>query len=350
MVPGSAGAEPTPGWYLRDEGSGTLYKRGRLLGEGTFGRCYQVTEVTSGRLYAAKVIPRARLAAAGTGDRVSPGGHSPGRGDSARGSPQSPSVPLPACLGGFPSPRGVCWGGSPVPEGPAGAAGLLSVQVERELELQRRLRHRHIVRLHGHFTDRGHLCLLLELCSRGSLAGVLRARGRLTEPEVRFYLRQLLSGLRYLHGHGLVHRDLKLSNFLLTERMRVKIADLGLARRAAPPGRRWGYTALTGHAPFEARHRQELYRRIRSARYPLPPQLSPGARALIALMLHPDPAARPSPAGLLGHPFLTQGFTPRTLPPRACHSVPIFVGQEPLCRILRGLRCCGCVPAPPQST
>nr|XP_030112868.3 inactive serine/threonine-protein kinase PLK5 [Taeniopygia guttata] len=164
--------------------------------------------------------------------------------------------------------------------------------------------------------------------------------------------------------------------------MRVKIADLGLARRAAPPGRRWGalcgtpshlapevlerrghagpadiwalgcalYTALTGHAPFEARHRQELYRRIRSARYPLPPQLSPGARALIALMLHPDPAARPSPAGLLSHPFLTQGFTPRTLPPCACHSVPIFVGQEPLCRILRGLWGCGCVPTPPQST
>uniref|UniRef100_A0A674GJ07 non-specific serine/threonine protein kinase n=1 Tax=Taeniopygia guttata TaxID=59729 RepID=A0A674GJ07_TAEGU len=324
-VPGGRGCctatSAPPGTPLSPSGHGE--KAPGAPGEGTFGRCYQVTEVTSGRLYAAKVIPRARLAAAGTGDRV-----------------------------------------------------------ERELELQRRLRHRHIVRLHGHFTDRGHLCLLLELCSRGSLAGVLRARGRLTEPEVRFYLRQLLSGLRYLHGLGLVHRDLKLSNFLLTERMRVKIADLGLARRAAPPGRRWGalcgtpshlapevlerrghagpadiwalgcalYTALTGHAPFEARHRQELYRRIRSARYPLPPQLSPGARALIALMLHPDPAARPSPAGLLSHPFLTQGFTPRTLPPCACHSVPIFVGQEPLCRILRGLWGCGCVPTPPQST
>ncbi|XP_039421911.1 inactive serine/threonine-protein kinase PLK5-like [Corvus cornix cornix] len=185
MVPGRAGAEPPPGWYIRDEGSGMLYKRGRLLGQGTFGRCYQVTEVTSGRVYAAKVIPRARLATLGIGDRV-----------------------------------------------------------ERERELQCHLRHRHIVRLHGHFTDRGHLYLLLELCSRGSLADILRARGRLTEPEVRYYLRQLLSGLRYLHGHGLVHRDLKLSNFLVTERMRVKIGDLGLAQRAAPAGRRWG--ALCG--------------------------------------------------------------------------------------------------------
>ncbi|XP_039589205.1 inactive serine/threonine-protein kinase PLK5-like isoform X2 [Passer montanus] len=279
MVPGSAGAEPPPGRYLRDEGSGTLYRRGRLLGEGAFGRCYQVTEVTSGRLYAAKVIPRARLAVPGVADRV-----------------------------------------------------------ERERELQCHLRHPHIVRLHGHFAERGHLCLLLELCSRGSLADILRARGRLTEPELRYYLRQLLSGLRYLHGHGLVHRDLKLSNFLVTERMRVKIGDLGLARPAAPPGRRWGalcgtpaylapevlerrghaepadiwalgcavYTALSGHAPFEARRRSELYRRIRSARYPPPPGLSPPARALIARMLHPEPAARPGPARLLRHPFLTQ--------------------------------------------
>ncbi|NWZ42941.1 PLK5 kinase, partial [Brachypodius atriceps] len=66
------------------------------------------------------------------------------------------------------------------------------------------------------------------------------------------------------------------------------------------------YTALSGHAPFEARQRPELFRLIRGARYPLPPQLSPRARALIARMLHPDPAARPGPEALLGHPFLTQ--------------------------------------------
>ncbi|RLV76673.1 hypothetical protein DV515_00016737 [Chloebia gouldiae] len=89
----------------------------------------------------------------------------------------------------------------------------------------------------------------LSLCPQ-SLADIVRARGRLTEPEVRYYLRQLLSGLRYLHGHGLVHRDLKLSNFLVTERMRVKIGDLGLARRAAPPGRRWG--ALCGTPSYLA--------------------------------------------------------------------------------------------------
>ncbi|OPJ86623.1 hypothetical protein AV530_006755 [Patagioenas fasciata monilis] len=302
-----------PGWYIGDTGSGTLYKRGRFLGEGTFGCCYQLTEVTSGRVYAAKVIPRARLTMVGTRDRV-----------------------------------------------------------ERERELQGRLCHRHIVRLHGHFTDCSHVYLLLELCSRGSLADILRVRGRLTEPEVRYYLRQIISGLRYLHGHGVVHRDLKPSNFLVTEKMQVKIGDLGLARREAPRGRRWGalcgtpgylapevldrrghgapadvwalgcavYAMLTGSPPFEAAERQELFRRIRAAWYPLPPHLSPRARALIARLLVPEPTARPSLPDVLAHGFFTQGFTPARLSPRACHSVPIFMGHNSLRWLVWGAAAC----------
>lgn len=123
--------------------------------------------------------------------------------------------------------------------------------------------------------------------------------------------------------------------------------------------------ALTGSPPFEAAHRQELYRRIRTARYPLPPHLSPHAQALIARLLAPEPAARPSLQDVLDHGFFTQvrgwhggrsphghgrgmgggcvslplapqGFTPDRLPPHACRSVPVFVGQDPLCRLLRG--------------
>ncbi|XP_035169047.1 inactive serine/threonine-protein kinase PLK5-like, partial [Oxyura jamaicensis] len=237
-----------PGCYVADEGSGRLFRRGRLLGEGAFGRCYRLTEVASGRVYAAKVIPRARLTAPGIAERV-----------------------------------------------------------ERERELQGRLCHRHVVHLHGHFADRSHLYLLLEHCGRRSLADILRARGMLTEPEARYYLRQGIAGLRYLHGQGVVHRDLKPSNVLVTERMQVKIGDLGLAQQEAAGSRCWGalcgtpsymapevvdrkghgvpsdvwalgcvmYALLTGSPPFEAGERQELYGRIRAAWYPLPGRLSP---------------------------------------------------------------------------
>ncbi|XP_074934185.1 inactive serine/threonine-protein kinase PLK5 isoform X4 [Phalacrocorax aristotelis] len=123
---------------------------------------------------------------------------------------------------------------------------------------------------------------------------------------------------------------------MVTEKMQVKIGDLGLARQEAPAGRRWGYTALTGSPPFEAAHRQELYRRIRAAQYPLPTHLSPRARALIARLLAPEPAERPSLRDMLDHGFFTQGFTPDRLPPHACRSAPVFVGQDPACKLLRG--------------
>ncbi|KAM4888886.1 inactive serine/threonine-protein kinase PLK5 isoform 2-T2 [Thomomys bottae] len=242
-----------------------------------------------------------------------------------------------------------------------------SPQVEREIALHSRLRHRNIVAFHGHFADRDHVYMVLEYCSRQSLAHVLKARQTLTEPEVRYYLRGLVSGLRYMHQRRIVHRDLKLSNFFLNKNMEVKIGDLGLATKVGPGGHChrvlcgtpnflapevvsrkghscqsdiWAlgcvmYTVLTGTPPFTGTPLSEMYQNIRDGHYPEPAHVSPNACRLIARLLAPNPAERPSLDHLLQEDFFTQGFTPERLPPHSCHSPPIFTFPLPLGRLFR---------------
>ena len=79
------------------------------------------------------------------------------------------------------------------------------------------------------FEDSSRAYLVTELCEGGDLRARVAARGRLSEGEARRFLRSLLSALRYLHRHGILHRDLKLANLLLTAGGEVKLADFGLA-------------------------------------------------------------------------------------------------------------------------
>jgi len=74
-----------------------------------------------------------------------------------------------------------------------------------------------------------------------SLVHVLKSRSTLTAPEVRYYMRRLVSGLRYIHSQRVIHRDLKLGNMLLNEAMELKIADFGLATRVEYVGEKKMY-------------------------------------------------------------------------------------------------------------
>lgn len=66
----------------------------------------------------------------------------------------------------------------------------------------------------------------------------LRKRKRLTEPEVRYYMWQLLDGVRYMHRRGYIHRDIKLGNLFLDHKMHMKIGDFGLAATIEHDGER----------------------------------------------------------------------------------------------------------------
>ncbi|KAL0342919.1 UNVERIFIED_CONTAM: putative serine/threonine-protein kinase [Sesamum angustifolium] len=58
---------------------------------------------------------------------------------------------------------------------------------------------------------------------------ISRPEGKLTEPQVKSYMQQLLSGLQHCHERGILHRDIKASNLLIDKNGVLKIADFGLA-------------------------------------------------------------------------------------------------------------------------
>ena len=60
---------------------------------------------------------------------------------------------------------------------------------------------------------------------------LLRRRKRLHELEVQCYSLQIINALKYLHAHRIIHRDLKLGNLFLNDKMEIKLGDFGLATK-----------------------------------------------------------------------------------------------------------------------
>ena len=65
-----------------------------------------------------------------------------------------------------------------------------------------------------------------------------KRRKALTEPEVRFYMTQIIDACIFLHNKHIIHRDLKLGNLFLNDDFPVKIGDFGLATRVDFDGER----------------------------------------------------------------------------------------------------------------
>jgi len=71
--------------------------------------------------------------------------------------------------------------------------------------------------------------LVFELMTNGELIGYIQLTGRLSESIARFYFRQLIEAVEYLHLQGFAHRDIKAENMLLDESFQLKLSDFGFA-------------------------------------------------------------------------------------------------------------------------
>ncbi|XP_076048533.1 serine/threonine-protein kinase grp-like [Oratosquilla oratoria] len=108
------------------------------------------------------------------------------------------------------------------------------VNQETEVQVQQSLQHRNILRFLSSEKDETHLHIYLEYASGGDLEHKIGSSG-LDEDTSRFYFKQLVSGVKYMHAQCVVHRDLKPSNLLLDNEDVLKIADFGLSAKIEDP-------------------------------------------------------------------------------------------------------------------
>lgn len=87
-----------------------------------------------------------------------------------------------------------------------------------------------IVKLHYSFHDTHSLYLALDFHPGGDLATQLARWGRLGRDRTRFYVAEIVVGLRYLHKAGIIYRDLKPENVLISANGHVVLTDFGLSK------------------------------------------------------------------------------------------------------------------------
>ena len=276
------------------------YKRGKLLGRGGFARCYEFTCLDNNKVFAAKVINKQNL-----------------------------------------------------------ATSRQKQKLITEIKIHKSVHHDQVVAFEHNFEDNENVYILLEVCKNQTLNELFKRRKKLTEIEVQCYIIQLVKGLQYLHSHKIIHRDLKLGNLFLTDKMQLKIGDFGLATKLDYDGEKkktvcgtpnyiapevidggaggghsyevdiWAigiiiYIFIVGKPPFETNDLKQTYKRIKSIQFDFPEDvhISTAAKNLIRRLLVRDPKKRPSLNDILMDDFFNMGALIPKLMPSASMACP----------------------------
>lgn len=185
------------------------------------------------------------------------------------------------------------------------------------------------------------LCFVMEYVNGGEIFFHLYNDKHFSEDRTRFYVAEISLALKYLHGQGIIYRDLKLENLMLDRDGHVKITDFGLCKENIRYGDStttfcgtpeylapeviedreydravdwWGvgcvtYEMITGRLPFDSRDPDQLFTQILTEEVKIPPFVSTDAKDLIVHLLEKNPNFRlggGSDTGandVLDHPF-----------------------------------------------
>ena len=205
--------------------------------------------------------------------------------------------------------------------------------------LERCKQHPFIMSMSYAFQTQEKLYIVLEYCSGGELFFHLSRFRKFPEHVARFYAAELALAIEFLHGQGVIYRDMKPENVLLDSEGHVKLGDFGLAKDniwdpcqgaksicgtpeyMAPEVLNkvghghsvdwWGlgmilYEMLTGLPPWYTKDRQKLFQRLRYAPLRIPPTMSVECASVVSAFLCRDPAERLGANGadaIKAHPF-----------------------------------------------
>ncbi|XP_063078204.1 hormonally up-regulated neu tumor-associated kinase homolog A [Engraulis encrasicolus] len=223
--------------------------------------------------------------------------------------------------------------------------------MKREPRIHQMIRHPNVVLLLETLETENCYYMAMELCCGGDLMERICTHKRLEEREARKYTRQILSAVEHLHRHGIVHRDLKIENFLLDEHNNIKIVDFGLSNTlkaesmsaellstqcgspayAAPEllaHKKYGpkvdvwsvgvstFAMLTGTLPFtvEPFNIKQLHQKMVNGDInTIPSDISKVAVQFVLCLLEPDPEKRPSIKAAMEEKWLNEGYAKRPL-------------------------------------
>ncbi|KAJ2744834.1 Calcium/calmodulin-dependent protein kinase type I [Coemansia sp. BCRC 34301] len=275
------------------------YRTGRVLGSGTYSVVREMEHIATGKLYAGKVISK----------QVTSNQH----------------------------------------------ALLQEISILKQLSRQ----HTNILTLVDCFETPSNVYLITELCTGGELfEHILCRTPSFSEHDAAGVVRQIVSGVKFLHDHGVVHRDLKAENCLFrtpAADSTLAIADFGMSQiidsskegasrvltaHCGTPGYmapemvlRTGYGmavdmwavgviaffVLSGHTPFERANARAEAQAVVACDYKFEPlshwrHISPAAQHFIAALLVSNPERRMTAAQALAHPWV-QGQTCMIMPP-----------------------------------
>lgn len=206
-----------------------------------------------------------------------------------------------------------------------------------EKNILMKLQHPFLVGLNYSFQTDDKLYFILDYVNGGELFYHLQRDKRFSIDRVRFYGAEIVLALEYLHAAGVVYRDLKPENLLLTDEGHICMTDFGLCKEGlfspedrtetfcgtpeylAPEvlvGQGYGkgvdwwsfgsllYEMLTGLPPFYSQDVQEMYRKIMTDKLTFPDFVNADARSLLEQLLERDAEKRLTEPNLIKrHPF-----------------------------------------------